>query len=161
MAKIQFNGMDAYVRQLESLSNNVEPDIGKAVYEGAKVVADAVRAATEALPVERSRHATPENPLRGVTSTQKQGLLGGLGISHMSKDGDYLNVKIGFDGYNAVRSVKYPKGQPNAMIARSVNNGTSIRKRTGFVDKAVNRSKGAAEQAMAAALDKAIQERTK
>ena len=161
MAKIQFNGMDNYVSQLEDLVANVEPDLGKAIYAGAKVVADAVRSATAALPVEKSRHASPENPLRGVTATQKQGLLDGFGISRLSKDGDFLNVKVGFAGYNGEVTRKYPKGQPNALIARSVNGGTSIRKRTGFVDKAANRSKGAAEQAMAEALDKAIQERTR
>lgn len=161
MAKIKMQGMDEYRHMLESLSSNIDEFCGRAIFAGAKVAADTVKQAIAALPIEKSRHATPDNPLRGVTSQQKQGLLEGMGIAKMTKDGDVLNVKIGFDGYNSVRTRKYPKGQPNALIARSVNSGTSIRVRTGFMDKAIRRARKPAIEAMRKALDKAIQEKTK
>ena len=65
---------------------------------------------------------------------------------------------VSFDGYNSVRTEKYPQGQPNVVIARAVNSGTTFRKRTRFVDKAVLAQKKAAEAAMDAACNHAIEE---
>lgn len=160
MPSLKFNGIDNYISTLESLQGDIQPDIGKAVYAGAAVVADAVRQSIQSLPIE-NRHGSPSHMLGGVTKGQKAGLLAGFGISKMKVEGDYYNVKLGFDGYNSVKTKKYPKGQPNALVARSVNSGTSIRRKTRFVDKAVNSAKAQAEAAIAEALDKAIQERTK
>ena len=69
----------------------------------------------------------------------------------------FVNVKIGFAGYNATRTDKYPQGQPNALIARAVNSGTTFRKKTRFVDKAVSASKKSAEAAMDAACNREIE----
>lgn len=160
MPSLKFNGIDNYISTLEKLQGDIQPDIGKAVYAGAAVVADAVRQSIQSLPIE-NRHGSPSHMLSGVTKGQKAGLLAGFGISKMKVEGDYYNVKLGFDGYNSVKTKKYPKGQPNALVARSVNSGTSIRRKTRFVDKAVNSAKAQAEAAIAEALDKAIQERTK
>ena len=92
-----------------------------------------------------------------VTLPQKAGLLDGFGISRMKDDGGFVNVKLGFDGYNSTRTEKYPRGQPNVLIARSVNSGTTFRKKTKFVDKAVNSAKKAAEAAMDAACSREIE----
>ena len=75
----------------------------------------------------------------------------------MRDDNGFINVKLGFDGYNATRTKKYPRGQPNVLIARSVNSGTTFRKKTKFVDKAVNSAKKAAEAAMDAACSREIE----
>ena len=56
-----------------------------------------------------------------------------------------------------MKTKKYPNGQPNALIARAVNSGTSFRKKTRFLDKAVNASKKAAEAAMDAACSREIE----
>ena len=72
----------------------------------------------------------------------------GFGISHIQDDDGFVNVKLGFDGYNGTRTKNYPKGQPNVLIARAVNSGTTFRKKTRFVDKAVSSSRKAAEKAM-------------
>ena len=47
-------------------------------------------------------------------------------------------MKLGFDGYNKVKTRKYPQGQPNAMIARAVESGSSVRKKNPFIRRAVN-----------------------
>ena len=96
--------------------------------------------------------------LNGITEAQKQGLRDGFGIARLQDDNGYLNVKLGFNGYNSQRSKSYPGGQPNSLIARSVNGGCSFRQRIPFVDNAVNQTRSAAEQKMKDKFDKAIGE---
>lgn len=157
MATFQFGGIDAYIKQLNKLQAATKDGvIGKTVYAGAAVVADAVKGAIRALPV-GGGHAAQGELVDTVTLPQKEGLLDGFGISRMKDDDGFVNVKLGFAGYNATRTDKYPQGQPNALIARAVNSGTSFRKKTRFVDKAVNASKKTAEAAMDAACSREIE----
>lgn len=154
MATFQFGGIDTYIKQLNKLQAATKDDvIGKTVYAGADVVANSVRSAIQSLPEGKEGDAD----LGTVTPAQKRGLLEGFGISRMRDDDGFVNVKLGFDGYNSVKTKKYPNGQPNALIARAVNSGTSFRKKTRFVDKAVNTSKKTAEAAMDAACSREIE----
>lgn len=157
MARFEFSGIDNYISQLNKLQQSTKDGVvGKTVYAGAEVVADSVRRAIQALPVGDGR-AQGGGLVDTVTLPQKAGLLDGFGISRMKDDDGFVNVKLGFDGYNSTRTEKYPRGQPNALIARSVNSGTTFRKKTKFVDKAVNSAKKAAEAAMDAACSRAIE----
>lgn len=154
MATFEFGGIDTYIKQLDKLQAATKDGvIGKTVYAGADVVANSVRSAIQSLPEGKEGDAG----LGAVTPAQKRGLLEGFGISKMRDDNGFVNVKLGFDGYNSVKTKKYPKGQPNALIARAVNSGTSFRKKTRFVDKAVTSSKKTAEAAMDAACSREIE----
>ena len=88
-----------------------------------------------------------------LTDTAKRGLLEGLGITTMEDDNGFYNVKIGFDGYNELRTRKYPKGQPNQLIARSIESGTSISEKRPFVTPAIRATRKEAQQAMANVID--------
>lgn len=149
MATLRMQGLKEYEEMLSKLDKDTVTMIGRALYEGGKVVADEFRREVEALPVVAPNvRGTSERKLAGITSEQKRGLLQGLGIAKMrSRDGVH-DIKIGFDGYNSVHTKKYPGGQPNAMIARSVNTGSSFRTATHFADRAVRNSKARAEKAM-------------
>ena len=154
MATFQFGGIDNYIKQLNRLQAGTRDGvIGKTVYAGADVVANSVRAAIQSLPEGKEG----DSSLGIVTPAQKRGLLEGFGISRMRDDNGFVNVKLGFDGYNSVKTKKYPNGQPNALIARAVNSGTTFRKKTKFVDKAVDSAKKAAEAAMDAACSREIE----
>ena len=143
---------------LAKLGLNTEKIIGKAVYAGAGVIADAVRQSVNSLPIVSSKESfgTPSKPISGVTTSQKKGLLDGLGISKMRTENGYYHVKVGFNGYNRTKTKKYPSGQPNILIARSVENGTSFRVKQPFVSPAVRRAKKTAEQKMKEVLDEEI-----
>ena len=157
MARFEFSGIDNYISQLNRLQQSTKDGVvGRTVYAGAEVVADSVRRAIQALPVGDGR-ARDGGLIDTVTLPQKAGLLDGFGISRMKDDDGFVNVKLGFAGYNATRTGRYPRGQPNALIARSVNSGTTFRKKTKFVDKAVNSAKKAAEAAMDAACSREIE----
>ena len=111
-------GIDEYIAQLQRLEGYSDTVVGRAMYEGAKIVADEVRKGIDSLPIREEY--VKNQATRGVTKTQKKGLQDGFGISHKQKDGSFVNVKLGFDGYNGTHTKKYPKGQPNAMVARFV-----------------------------------------
>lgn len=157
MAKITFPGLNDYELMISKLSKGVDDIAGKAIYAGAGIVADAIKENIKALPIVRG-YGTTENPLPGgVTAPQKAGLIDGLGISPMQSDAGYLNVKIGFDGYNATKTEKYPQGQPNQLVARGVESGTSWKKKSPFIRPAINASKQRAEDEMARILDEEIE----
>lgn len=156
MAKITFPGLNDYELMISRLSKNAEGIAGRAIYTGAGIVADEIKSGIQSLPIVRG-YGTAENPLPGgVTQPQKQGLLDGLGIAPLQNDGGYLNVKIGFDGYNRTKTEKYHRGQPNQLVARGVESGASWKQKHPFVRPAVNRSRKRAEAAMAEALDEEI-----
>lgn len=154
MAKFNFGGLDDYVSHLAHIGMNTEPCMKKAVFEGAKVVADAIRSEIEALPEDQENfHATSDYRTSGITSRQKDGLLNGLGISGIENNDGVVNCKVGFNGYNDVKTRAYPKGQPNVLIARAVISGTTYRVKNPFVSRAVKRVKAQAEAAMTSAFD--------
>lgn len=156
--------VDKYIRKLEQFTDATDGMLKATIYPGAKVIADEIRNAIEELPEiktnpretkgsgtkrpkdnrKRSRHPKPA----GVTKVEKEGLLDGLGIAGMRYDGSLLNAKIGMDGYNKHVTEKWPKGHPNAMIARSVESGTSFRQKTPFIMPTVRKNKARAENEM-------------
>ena len=158
MAYIRFSGLEEYERKLSQLERAYREQIaGKAIYAGSAIVADAIKRGIEGLPVVTG-YGTQENPLPGgVTAVQKQGLEDGLGIAPMQDDRGYLNVKIGLDGYNRTKTEKYPNGQPNQLVARGVESGTSWKKKKPFIRPAINASRKEAEQKMAEVIDEEIQ----
>lgn len=153
MATFTFEGINEYASKISSFVEKSEGMIKRALYDGAAEVMQAMVAEIEALPVVENRYRVTGLPMRGVTETQKAGLLQGIGFAKMRNDGGLVNTKIGFDGYNGVRTKKYPKGQPNALIARAVNSGSSVRVKNPFINRAVRAAKAKAEAAMAARFD--------
>ena len=145
-------GMDEYLQKLGNLELRAPESIGKAVYKGADIVADAVKANINNMPVEDQY----SERITGIKSIQKIGLIKSFGIAKMRDDNGYYNVKLGFDGYNTLKTKKYPQGQPNAMIARTFESGNSFTKKIPFVAPAVRATREAAEQKMAQVIDTEI-----
>lgn len=138
-------GVDKFVSELDKLGDNVEEISKRAIYSGAKVLADAIRSNIQGLSTDKR-----------LTDYEKEGMLVGLGVAPMKKNGQIIDTKIGMHGYNSHRTKKYPKGQPNAMIARSVEKGTSFRKPQPFIQPAVEQYKAEAENAMSAEFDRQV-----
>ena len=155
MANLKMKGLDEYEKQLTKLQNISRECVGQAIYQGAKEIADEVKRNIEAIPIDQ-RKLKPGQVLHGVTASQKQGLRDGFGIARIQNDNGYVHVKLGFAGYNSTITDKYPNGQPNSMIARSLQSGTSFRDRIPFVDNAVSAKKGACEQKMIETFDKVL-----
>lgn len=152
---MKIDGVEVYEKYLYELEQLQIKDLcGSAIHAGAGVIADAIRREVNDLPTHTGmKHGDENNKIDTISKEQTIGLKYGLGISRMRFDNGYYNVKVGFDGYNDVRTRNYPEGQPNALIARSVNSGTSFRQKNPFVDRAVRRSRRVAEAVMVKAFD--------
>lgn len=155
MAKIDFKGIEEYAKALGILWKDSENIVKKAVYEGADIVANEIKQGLRSLPVDE-RVGTEENPIEGVGRIQKEDLIEGFGLSPMENKDGYISTKAGFDGYGSIKTKKYPKGQPLAMLMRSVESGTSFRKKTPVIRKAVMRARKAAEAKMAETVEEEI-----
>lgn len=158
MAKITFKGLDGYLAKLTALERATDKVVRKAVYEGAHVVADTVRSGLERLPTSehdgRPWWGTPGHLARGPSEEQKKALVESFGITPIDADRNgFVNVHIGFDGYNGIRSAQWPQGQPNQMVARAVESGTSFMEANPVIKKSVSQSRKAAEKAMEQAID--------
>ena len=159
MAKYQMKGLEEYARYLQQIGANTPEICGKAVYAMAGVVADEVRKSIKQLPTVTEAEALAaykKKEMTQLTKAQRTGLERGFGISPMQNDNGYYNVKLGFDGYNNVQTRKYPQGQPNAMIARSVESGSSVRAKNPFIRRAVNATQAQAIEKGREAADKEI-----
>lgn len=162
MAKFEIEGFFDYEELLQKLGKNTDRVVKTALYEGADEIADAIREGVKGLPEVKAAEAISawrqDVPVDGITKEQKDGLLDGLYLAKMQTDAESTFTQIGFDGYNRVKTKAYPKGQPNAMIARAVESGSSARRKTPFVRPAAERSKDRAVQRMAAKMDETINE---
>lgn len=159
MPSMKFKGLKIYTKDVVRLYNMSEEHIKRAVYQGAKEVADTVRAELEAVPAipdEESRRGYRENRPTTISETQKRDLLYSLGLAPMENNAGFINTKVGFEGYNNVKTKKFPNGQPNAMIARSLNSGSTATLRNAFMRRATSKSRKKAEKAMEKTLDEEI-----
>ena len=132
MAKFKFTGIEAYTDSLEKIGGkNARSVLKYAVYPGAKVVADAVRSATE-------QHKDTGDLAKSLT------------LASMIDDNGYINTKLMFAGYDR-------KGVPNAIKAAALESGTSRgQKGTHFISHAVKAVESKAVEAMSKALDEKI-----
>lgn len=147
MAEIKVEGMEEFIELLIATDKQTEKMISKSIYPGAKIVADVCKSYLEThIITSEGRHTTKQHY---PSKKQKQGLIDSMGIAKMMrKEGGVFDVKLGFDGYNEVKTKKYPNGQPNAMIARSINSGSSYMRRQPFMDMTIRVSKDRAEAAI-------------
>lgn len=137
MATIQFRGLDEYVRKLENLTNHSRGVCKMAVWEGGKVVGDAIMASLNNIPVQD--HYVPEGTQRtGIRQSEKTEIIEAFGLSKMRVEGGTVSTKAGFRAGTKIRAVE---------------SGTSYMQKHPVVRQAVNRSKSRAENAMKAKFD--------
>lgn len=134
MATITFANLEAYKDQLGTITKHVPQMINASLYEGAKILAEAVQAEIPGL-----TELTPE---------ARQGLQDGLGVAHFWQENGSTVTKIGWTGYNKKRTKRWPNGQPNVMIARTTIRGTSWMRANRFTNRAVKKCRQKCENVM-------------
>lgn len=155
MAKFEFNAGDEIAIQLSRLADKQDEIAKKALYQAAKIVADKIKDNLKSLPEDTFRYLQENEQFKGVPESQKQDLIEHFGITPIDVDnkGNW-NVKIGFDGYGSYKTNKYPKGLPIPLLARAIESGSSVRKKTPFIRPALRSVKSKAEEVMAKVVDK-------
>ena len=157
MATIRFSKLRDYELMLGKIGDASKDICGAAMYEGAKIIADEVKANLESLKTVSDAdaiQAAKKEEATYLTIRAKKGLIKSFGVTPMQKDRDGIyNVKLGFDGYNDVKTKKWTKGQPNQLIARACESGSSAMIKQPFFREAVQKTKKKAESRMAEELD--------
>ena len=163
MAKWTMHGMDEYSAYLQKIGKNTREIIGAGVYAMAEVVTDKIRKNLDALPTvtNAANIATYKKGYSRLSDLEKEGLLEGLGVSPMQDDNGYKNVKVGFDGYNSVKTKEYPKGQPNVLIARITESGSSYREKSPFIRSALRQTQNEALKKGQEAIEKKLKQAEK
>lgn len=164
MAKATLKGFDEAIAQLENLSNNVDSVLKKGLYGGAGLMVEEVKARLSAMPVVADvenvkTYRTGEKYHLSVT--QRKCLAESIGIAPFGQNAGKIDTHIGFDGYNDIKTKKYPNGQPNQLIARIVESGSSYMDKTPFIRPATNAGKKKAEQLMKETIENEIKKLTK
>lgn len=126
--------------QLKKLEANTDEIIGRAIYEGAGIVADAARSAINDIQTDE-RWNPPGTVRNGPRQSEKESLLNGFGISKLRQTGTFWNVKVGFHGMNI-------NGMSNAGMARMIESGSSWMRKQPFMTRAVNSKKKECEDRM-------------
>lgn len=162
MARFTLKNVDNYIAMLGKLTGVTEETVKDAVQAAADILADEVRKNLNGVPT-ITRNEAVDNyragvKSSGITNTAKAGLTASFGITPIRNDSGEWNVHIGFDGYNAVRTKRYPKGQPNQMIARSVEKGSSAVARHPFVAPAIASKKQECIETMQKVIDDSFNE---
>ncbi len=158
MAEIISVGVDELTKLLGQLSEAGEAISKMSVYDGAGVVADAIREEVMSLPTEKPRRLKDGERMHVIVEDDKRDMADGLGISTIESKGGRTRAVIGFAGYTRHKTKKYSKGVPIQMIARSIESGSSVRAKDPFIRRAVAKSKDEARRAMIERANRQIDE---
>lgn len=156
MAKDQVTvkGLSEVAAAFEALaSSKVYEEVATDVLkEGGGIAADYMRSQLNKL------HTTDENyrsDKRYASKKEKELLLKEMGVTPVKSKGDNINIKVGFDGYGYPTKA-HPDGVPTALIANSINRGTSFLIPQPFI----NRTMSAGKKEVIAAMQKKFEDET-
>lgn len=136
MASFESTTMEEFINLCQITDRRLKSVIGRSIHPAAKYMADRIKESISSIPIDDIKGHKKKR--QGLSSAQVAGLVESMGIARIRENATGWNVKVGFDGYNTrLTSKRYPKGQPNAMIARSINSGTSFMIKYPFMDMTV------------------------
>ena len=148
--KLEATGIDEFAKMLGKLGNEAESIAAQSLYEGAGIMANALKSAIASIPTENWHRVEPGvNPIRSATPAEKRQIQEAVGIAKFDKNGSEVNTAISLNGsgYMMHKKKRY-KGVAIALVARSINSGSSYRAKYPFVRMARAAAKGPAEAAM-------------
>lgn len=160
MAKIDASGADEIISMLNGLGKETETVCSMALYKGMGITVDAMREAVENLPTEPF-HPLPGapnsgDPLNVLTEDDKEDLLFGLGIAPFERTGNGVSSAASFEGYSRHASKQFPNGIPLPVIARSIESGSSVRKKHPFIRTMITSKENLIIQAMEETVHNAV-----
>ena len=165
MAKLEWRNFNVYSDELQKLEHSASFIAEKVLYEMAGYLYREIRRRLTAMPTitdNMGKGRFKQNKqLEHLTTLQKEGLLDSLGIAPFRDEINNINTRIGFDGYNQVKTNKYPNGQPNVLIARSLEVGTSYLPKHPFIKPAVAAAKSQLDRIATTTCDREIAKLTK
>ena len=125
---LQVTGLTELLTALEATTADMSVICTAVCHSGADVAADEMKEQIQALKTTSDDDYGASSGKRYAYSWEKEGLIESMGIAPARETGSKIDFKVGFDGYasGGKASKTYPKGKANAMLANSINTGTSF-----------------------------------
>lgn len=151
-------GLDELQKKLEGLGEGTDAILNKALFAGAKVMADGLKKAIQGLPEDSGYKNIKrgDKPRNVVSPEDKQDMITHMGISRFQSKTGSVYARVSFDGYGSIKTHKFPNGRPVVLIARSINSGSSVRMKHPFIRPTINQYKQAANDAMRKAVEEEL-----
>lgn len=149
-------GLDELGRKLADMANRAQEVASGALFDGAGVVADALNAGIKSIRTEPFQYAEP-GKTRLPSPQEKAALDRKVGIARFRKNGSEVDTLVGISydsGYTQIAG----KQKSVAVIARSINSGTSFMQKQPVIRRAASQSRGKAEAAIVAKAEQMINE---
>ena len=157
--RIENDGLDQLGKMLARLANEAQDVAAGALFDGAGVIADALNKGIDGIQTEQFTYAAGGRK-RKPSPQEKAALKCKVGIARFRKNGSEVDTVVGISydsGYTQIAG----KSKPVAVIARSINSGTSFMEKQPVFRKAVAKSRKKAEQAMVDKANQLIEKLTK
>jgi len=158
--KISTEGLEDLSAMLAKLGNRAEDVASGALYDGAGVVADAMKRAADSIvcgPQQKKRPAPEKTPKRLPTPEEKAAVVGKTGIAKFHKNGGEVDTLVGVTG-NAGYVMIGGRKKAVRMIARAINSGTSFMVKQPVFRRAASASKSAAQAAIVSKAEKMFED---
>ena len=143
---LEVTGVDDLIRKMDKIADKGVECASLALYEGARVTADAVGGAVENIATEPFRYAGSGRKRK--PSPEEKAVLAGAkhGVAKFRKGITKVDTSVGYQnsGYGQING----KTVPVPLIANAINSGTSFMQKQPFIRKAFSQSKGAAQAAI-------------
>ena len=152
-------GLEQLDKMLTELGNKAQDVASGSLYEGAGVMASAMNAGIESIKTEPFRYA-PEGKTRLPSPQEKAALQRKIGIARFKKNGSEVDTLVGMSTGSGYAQIA---GKPKAVavIARTINSGTSFMQKQPVIRRAKSQSQARASQAIVAKADELINEMIK
>lgn len=148
MVSMKMEGLDKFIDLCNLTVRQTDKLCGRAIYPGGGVMYESAKQSTQGMRTDTSGYHRGRKV--GPSEEQKAALVESLGIAPIRKKRWGMNVKIGYDGYNNIVTERWPQGQPNMMIARAAESGTTFMQAQYFMERAVRSATPAVEKAIEA-----------
>ena len=152
-AKIE--GMSELSEMLTALEEGAQGAAAAGLYDGAGIMADAIESAIDGIQNAPFKYTAFGSRL--PSPEEVDAIRGGVGIAKFDKNGSEVQTSIGFAnaGYADVAG----KSKPIALIANSINSGTSFLRKQPFFRKSVSKALKRAEEAIAKTIEQRLEEK--
>lgn len=152
-AKIE--GMSELSEMLTALEEGAQGAAAAGLYDGAGIMADAIESAIDGIQNAPFKYTAFGSRL--PSPEEVAAIRGGVGIAKFDKNGSEVQTSIGFAnaGYADVAG----KSKPIALIANSINSGTSFLRKQPFFRKSVSKASKRAEEAIAKTIEQRLEEK--
>lgn len=144
--RMEVTGVEDLIQKMDKIGEKGRDCASLALYEGARVTADAVGSAVQGIATEPFKYAAGGKKRK--PSPEEKAVLAGAkhGVAKFRKGITKVDTSVGYQnsGYGEING----KTVPVPLIANAINSGTSFMQKQPFIRKAFSQSKGAAQAAI-------------